>query len=217
MHYYKALIPLLLITLNVNAQDPKRFEDELEPFLQESSKTVRELRDRVLFTGSSTIRMWKDIQEYFPEHQVLNRGFGGSEMSDLLHYQNSLISKYRPSRLFIYEGDNDIANGEKPDQIIGELRQLILKVRNRQPVLPIVLISAKPSISRWHLRDVYIEYNTKLEELCTEYDLLYFADTWKFMLNDGDYVNEDLFIEDGLHMNKKGYDLWAMALAPYMP
>lgn len=206
---------LITTTLtNVAAQDPKRFKKELSSVLEETSAEVQALTGAVLFTGSSSIRFWKNIQDYFPKEKILNRGFGGSETSDLIYYSNDLILKYKPKNIFIYEGDNDIANNEHPKKIIRETKKLIKKIRSELTDVPIVLISAKPSLSRWHLKDKYIDLNNRFAKYCDKHEQAFYADTWSIMLNADGSVMEELFIEDGLHMNSKGYDLWAKVLSP---
>jgi len=94
----------LFASFHLSGQDPTRFENEIQQLLitiqYDSTKS-----NTVVFTGSSSIKSWKNINEYFPEHNIINTGFGGSQMSDLLYYSNQLILNFNPSQVFIYEGD----------------------------------------------------------------------------------------------------------------
>ena len=118
----KCVLTFLFLTIGCTAlfaQDPSRFEEEISKFKGDENTVNKE--KLILFTGSSSIRLWVDFDSYFPNHNVLNRGFGGSETSDLIHFADELILKYSPSQIFIYEGDNDINSGEKPGKIIKEM------------------------------------------------------------------------------------------------
>jgi lysophospholipase L1-like esterase len=170
----------------------------------------------VLFTGSSSIRMWKDMADYFPQYAVLNRGFGGSTFEDLIHFQDALIFAYKPSRIFIYEGDNDISEGKKPEAILKEAMALRDNIREEfGQDLPVVFISPKPSIARWELKEEYERFNTLLEGYTNNTANTYFADVWYPVLDENGEVRKDIFIEDGLHMNAKGYAIWKEVLLPF--
>ena len=170
----------------------------------------------MLFTGSSSVRMWTDIQNYFPGFNVINNGFGGSHFSDLIHFYNKLIPVYQPDILFIYEGDNDIASGKKPKIILKEAKFLLAKIRRDLPETQIVLISPKPSIARWEMRKDYKKLNKKLNRLARKTTKVEYADVWKPMLDEKGNVLQDVFLEDKLHMNKKGYDIWAKVLSGFV-
>ena len=202
-----------LRTATLLAQDPLRFEDEVRELLVRNDSLWDPGRPALVFTGSSSIRMWDDLQERFPAHQILNSGFGGSEGTDLLFYLNPLVLAYAPERVFIYEGDNDLAEGKRPGQVIKTLEQIAGSVHVRYPGIPIIFIASKPSISRWGLRGKYRRFNRRLARWTEEDPSLHFADVWNPMLKNGT-LDESLFIEDGLHMNTAGYDIWEEVLQP---
>lgn len=192
------------------------------PFADEVKKIQRRMdtiwdtsKPTILFTGSSSIRLWADLQERFPENQILNTGFGGSQSKDLANFLNELILDYSPTKVFIYEGDNDIFAKKKPAEIIGTFSNILDTLQKEQPEMEIVLISAKPSISRWKFRSKYKRFNKKLKSLASERQNTTYVDVWSIMLNKRK-LKKDLFIEDGLHMNSKGYDLWFSALKSYV-
>ncbi|MEX0363546.1 MAG: GDSL-type esterase/lipase family protein, partial [Allomuricauda sp.] len=120
-----------------------------------------------------------------------------------------------PSQVFIYEGDNDISAKKSPRAIIGTMEDILGVLQTRRPEMDIVLISAKPSISRWHLKRKYMRFNKRLRKLAAQTPGVRFADVWNVMLNKRK-LKRDLFIEDGLHMNVKGYDLWHEVLKNYV-
>lgn len=142
---------LLSISSLLWGQNAGRFQGEVDALNQLERHFSPD--DRIcLFTGSSSIRMWKDVQAYFPEKKVVNTGFGGSTMSDLLYYADDLILKYKPAQVFIYEGDNDIAGKIRAGRIMKTTRELIEKIRGQLPEADIVLISPKPSLARWSMQ-----------------------------------------------------------------
>jgi lysophospholipase L1-like esterase len=215
-HIATALI-LLGISHYTQAQDdPSRFESEVSRYM-ETDKDNPPGDSIVLFTGSSSVRMYKDLEEHFPDHNVLNRGFGGSQFSDLLYFWDKLILPYNPVRIFIYEGDNDIEAGEAPEDILTEAAMLRQMLRQQLPGVPVVFISAKPSVARWHLKEKYEVLNRGLKALADNADDTEYADVWNPMLDENGEVYKDIFAEDNLHMNKKGYAIWQQVLKPYMP
>ena len=199
----------------VNSQDPERLIEQVEA-LSNAEYNFPENEDIVLFTGSSTIRMWDNVQSYFPDHNVINNGFGGSQMSDLLYYYEELILKISPHVIFIYEGDNDIADKKRPSGIIKTTKELVGKIKTDLPETEIILISPKPSIRRWDLTPKYERLNRKLSKYCEKTQSLEFADVWSAMLDEEGMVYQDIFLGDGLHMNEKGYDIWVPVLAKYI-
>jgi lysophospholipase L1-like esterase len=160
-----------------------------------------------LFVGSSSIAMW-DVVNFFPEYKVLNRGFGGSQFSDLLYYVNRVVIPYKPAKIFIYEGDNDIADGEDPEQIIKEAKEVRKLIAKKLPDVPVVFISAKPSVARWKLKEQYEVFNSSLKKYAERTKLTEYADVWSPMLDQSGNVFTHIFREDGLHMNDEGYKIW---------
>ena len=208
---YRISILLFLFGQMVAAQ--AGFENEVKTITAHNDSIWNQKESTIVFTGSSSIRMWKDLQERFPDQQVLNTGFGGSQASDLLYFLDDLVLKYKPKTVFIYEGDNDISAKKRPKEILGTLQEIIQKIKKDNPETNIVLISAKPSISRWKLRSKYKRLNRKLEKLAQKEKYIDYADVWYAML-DGKKLRTNLFIADGLHMNKMGYDIWYYQLKP---
>ena len=198
---------LLLISLSLSAQYPIPFKEEVDEIVKRNDSLWDASKKTIVFTGSSSIRFWKDLQERFPEKQVLNSGFGGSQASDLLTHLEDLVLRYRPAKVFIYEGDNDIFAKKRPNSILTTTNNIIAKLRADNPNREVVLISAKPSLSRWKLRRKYKRFNKKLAKFATENAKVTFVDVWKPMLAKRK-VRNDIFVEDGLHMNEKGYDIW---------
>lgn len=197
------------------AQEQLPFAKEVKQIEQQTRSIWDQSKETIVFTGSSSIRFWKDIQERFPRQQVLNTGFGGSQFSDLALYLDELILDYRPVKVFIYEGDNDIFSKKRPRNILKTAQKILGQLQQKSPGMEIVLVSAKPSISRWKFRGKYRRLNRKLEKFAQETEGIDFVDVWYPML-DKRKVKQDIFVEDGLHMNKKGYDIWYDVIKDYV-
>ncbi len=211
----KLLCAVVLFSTFVFSQDPSRFTDEVADIQKKYDTLWDASKETIVFTGSSSVRIWHDLQDRFPDHQIVNSGFGGSQASDLFSYCKELILEYRPKKVFIYEGDNDISEGKNTKEIMHDISAIIDKIRAQDATTEIVLIAAKPSIARWNLKKDYKRLNRKFRKLSRRDVQMNFVDVWKPMLNNKK-VKEDLFIEDGLHMNTKGYDIWYNALRPYV-
>ena len=166
-----------------------------------------------VFVGSSSIRFWDNLPELFPDIQVVNSGFGGSMASDVLAYLDELVLDYKPSKVFIYEGDNDIYESKGPSKVVRQMRRIIRRIQKMNGPTPVVVIGAKPSLVRWHLKKKYEKLNRKLRTYCSENALVNYMHVWDAML-DREGIREEIFLEDGLHMNEKGYAIWERILKP---
>lgn len=197
------------------AQDPTRFQKEVDRIHEKYPPNLQR-ENLILFTGSSSVRMWNDLSSYFPDHEIVNAGFGGSQTFELLHFVDELIIDYKPKKVFIYEGDNDVSSGKSSTEIILTLHELVEKIKGALPGVEILLISAKPSISRWHLKDQYMDLNQHFKEYSELYENVEYVNIWDIMLDAEGKPKTDIFLEDNLHMNKAGYDLWAEVVKKYM-
>ena len=208
-----ALFSLILI-LEDNP-DPLRFKDEINTYI-ESDKSNPPPEDCYLFIGSSSMRMWKSLQEDFPGYPVINRGFGGSHFSDAIYYFNDLVLAYNPKKIIIYEGDNDLASSKSPKKIMKDLKTLLELIRDNLDHPDIAIISAKPSPRRWNLKDKYENLNAKFENLASKSQDLTYIDVYTYMLNDKGQPEPELFLEDSLHMTGKGYMIWEEQIRPFI-
>ena len=208
---------LLLATATLTAQDapdPTRFENEIAAF-EESDRTSPVDPNVMVFVGSSSVRMWKSLEEDMEGHRVINRGFGGSNFGDLIHYADRLIYPYHPKAVFVYEGDNDIAAGDSARDVLKSAKKLRKMIRrNLGKDTPVVFISPKPSVARWDLHETYEDANEKLEKYADGQDNTYFVDVWTPALQEDGTVRDDIFLADNLHMTDAGYDIWEAAIKP---
>lgn len=207
------MFPVLSATNSPAEVDPKRFEPEIRKFEVVDRRTPPPERP-VLFTGSSSIRMWTTLSNDFPKHPVLNRGFGGSHMSDLNYYFDRIVKPYRPSLIVVYEGDNDLAAGKSVDAVYGDYLHFLKRVRNELPGTPVLLLAAKPSPSRTPLLGSQRDLDHRLQQLSFTTPDVHFIDTFRPLVDADGNPRRELFREDFLHMNAKGYALWRELIAP---
>lgn len=206
---------ITLSSFYCSAQSEITFANEVNAITAKYDTIWDTNRETIVFTGSSSVRLWKKLEEEFPDHQILNSGFGGSQASDLLYFINELVLSYNPKKVFIYEGDNDLWAKKRPNQVLDTTEEIIRRIKANSPSTQIILIAAKPSISRWEIRRKYKKLNRKFERLSKKDIQLDFVDVWHPMLNNRKLMT-DIFIEDGLHMNQKGYDIWYEAMKNFV-
>ncbi|MGY6520386.1 MAG: GDSL-type esterase/lipase family protein [Mongoliitalea sp.] len=208
------LFGLILFCGHLSAQEA-RFQQAVEA-LQEKYPPQEFQEPSYLFTGSSSIRFWKDLTALPSDKPVINMGFGGSRADDLNLHLEALVLAYNPSKIFIYEGDNDLADGFLSLQIMNEFFGITQRIHTAFPSSKIYILSPKPSISRWHLKSEYEELNNLLQIFASGQPYLEFIDLWSVLLNENGEPNTDYFIEDKLHLNEKGYSQWNKIILPYI-
>lgn len=192
------------------------FQNEIDAFVKADSIAMP-AKGNILFVGSSSFRKWTDIQNYFPGYPILNRGFGGSSLTDMIYYANETIIKYKPKKIYIYCGENDIASSDtvQPPIVLARFIQLLKIIRQQlDPNTPIVFVSIKASIARWSMEDRIVASNKLIKKYIETQKHIQFLDVHTGMLDKDGNVLSDIFIEDNLHMNAKGYAIWQKIIAP---
>lgn len=172
--------------------------------------------DPVVFTGSSSVRLWQTLAADFPGVPVLNRGFGGSEVRDAVHYADQVAVRYRPRRVLIYAGDNDINAGRSPQQVQADFHAFVERIRRDLPGTPIAFLAIKPSPARIGQLARQQQANLLVAADAAGMNDVDFIDVATPMLDANGQPREELFAEDRLHMNAKGYALWRQVVAPYL-
>lgn len=207
---------LLLVCLNpVTAADPSPFdkwEKSIQAFEQQDEKTPHP-KHEIVFVGSSSIRMWK-LDQSFPELKALNRGFGGSQTADSLHFAERLVLKHEPRIVVLYAGDNDIAGKKTPEQVVADFKAFAELMHTKLPQSKLVYIAIKPSPSRWKMFDQQRAANAAIREYACCHDFVKFLDVVTPMLGDDGQPRAELFLKDNLHMTDAGYKLWNELLLP---
>lgn len=207
----------LLIVSAVAAQenpDPARFESAIAAF-QEADRVNPPPAKPIVFVGSSSIRLWP-LGERFPGVRVLNRGFGGSHISDVLHFLDETVLQYSPRVVVFYAGDNDVGSGKSAQQVFNDYREFCTRVHAALPETKIVWLPIKPSLARWSLWPQMKEANRMVAEYSDSDPLLSWVDTPTQMLGADGKPKPELFVDDGLHMTPAGYDIWTRLVMEHL-
>lgn len=189
--------------------------DDMARFAAEDAAATPPERP-VVFTGSSSVRMWQTLPADFSGFTVLNRGFGGSQVRDSVWYADEVALRYRPRQIVLYAGDNDIAEGRSAQQVLADTRAFVARVHARLPSTPIALLGIKPSPARAHLMPAQRQANEALRAWAASQRNIAYIDMFTPMLDEGGQPQATLFLDDGLHMNAAGYALWRELIHPYL-
>ncbi|MEM7699165.1 MAG: GDSL-type esterase/lipase family protein [Verrucomicrobiota bacterium] len=187
----------------------EKWEESIAEFEHRDEETPPP-QNPILFVGSSSIRLW-DLKDDFPDLVTVNNGFGGSTLADSIHFFERHIAPYQPSAVVLYAGDNDIAKGLSPIEVLADFVTLSVLIERALPDTPVVFIAIKPSVKRWDMWPAMASANQLIGDHCRQAPNLYFADIAAEMLADVEASPPDLkwFVEDGLHLSDWGYDQWA--------
>jgi lysophospholipase L1-like esterase len=192
------------------------FKAEINAFMKSDSLNMP-AQGSILFVGSSSFTNWKDVKAYFPGFPIINRGFGGSSLPDVIYYAEQTILKYKPKQIYIYCGENDLAGNKTvtADTVLKRFKQLFSIIRkNLSKKTEVVFVSIKPSVSRWKLEDKFVETNNKIKKFIESNSHAKFVNVHTAMLQQDGNVMTDIFIKDNLHMIPKGYAIWQGIIAP---
>lgn len=175
-------------------------------------------KNAILLVGSSSFTKWTDVANYFPDKTIINRGFGGSRLTDLNDYAEDLLNPYQPKQIIIYCGENDFADNDKlkADVVVERFKTFYKKIRAKFPKIEVDYISIKYSPSREKLWPQMKEANKKIADFMKKQPNAEFIDITKVMQDENGNVRKDLFVEDMLHMTPEGYRLWTSVMNPYM-
>ena len=205
-----AWIPLLILLVPLNAAESastNRFEPEVLKF-EALDRRVPPPPRPILFVGSSSIRLWTHLPTSIHGRPVLNRGFGGSRFKDLLRFFNRVVLPYGPSVVVVYEGDNDLAEGQTPAEIAQDLAVFLERAETELRGTSILLLTVKPSPSRVHLLEVQSEFNRRLKLLPQSHPRVRVIDVASPLLDSQGKPDPRFFAADRLHLNADGYEAW---------
>lgn len=204
------------VALSLFGQGMLPFEPEIRAF-ETTDQTSPPPQHPILFVGSSSIRFWANLPMYFPDKVVLNRGFGGSQISDVRRYADRVIVRYAPRQIVFYAGENDIATGgQTARQTFRRFTDLFRYVRKKLPNVPFVFISIKLSPSRRQFFGEVNEANQLIRQFLARKRNTSFVDIRPLMRQTNGQPIGALFKSDSLHMNEKGYERWAQAVRPVL-
>jgi len=194
--------------------NPERFSEDFKKFARNEQSTKIQTEKITLFTGSSSIRMWESLESDFSEINLINRGFGGAHLSDVLHYYDRLFTKYRPQKIVLYCGENDLWSGKSVGRVMKDFHALWAKINMDLPTTTLVYLSCKPSpkrISKWN---TYQSLNLLIKNLAQRDNKLTFVDISPTLLRPNLSFYPGLWKNDDLHLNQAGYDRWTAWIRP---
>lgn len=208
------MMTLLIAAVQLHAQD--RLWDEIKAFKKQDSLQPPP-KNAILFVGSSSFRLWHNVQAAFPGYTIINRGFGGSTLPDVIQYADDIIFPYKPKEIVIYCGENDIASSDSitSKTVFTRFEKLFTLIRKKMPKVPVVFVAMKPSPSREKYHQKLLQANLLIKNYLSRQSKAAYVDVYKLMLENGK-PDESLYINDRLHMNAKGYAIWQKAIQPYL-
>jgi len=213
----RIIFALFCPLLFCNSLFAQNFESEIRTFERQDS-IEKTAKGQILLYGSSTMRLWKTCKKDLEGYKIANRGFGGSQMSDAVHYFNRVVLPLAPSWILLYEGDNDISNGKKsPEQVLKDFETFMQLVEQKLPNTKVAVFSLRPSIARQHLMPQQRQVNKMLKKYCRKSrKRVYFVDVYDLLLTPDGKPNPDYLDPDKLHLNAKGYEVWAKVTRDFL-
>lgn len=211
---------LLLFSLVCNfllAQTNPPFETEIRAF-ERSDSIEKPAKGQILLYGSSTMRLWETYKKDLAGYKVINRGFGGSQMSDAVFYFDRVVLPLEPSWILLYEGDNDISNGKKTsEQVLKDFETFMRLVEQKLPNTIVAMYTLRPSVARENLMPQQRELNKLFKKYCKKHrKRAFFIDVYDLLLTPAGKPNPDYLDADKLHLNPKGYEVWAKVTRDFL-
>jgi len=222
MKYFFYLLIFFCVACNTNNKEDSKpiadqpFWNDIRVFKKQDSISFPP-KNAILFIGSSSFTKWTDVQDYFPGYTIINRGFGGSTLLDEIRYANDIVFPYQPKQIIIYCGENDLASSDSVTaaMVVDRFKQLFQMIREKTEV-PIAYVSMKPSPSRRHLFPKMREANQLIKDFLATQKNTAFIDVHQKMLDTTGEPIPEIFLDDSLHMNAKGYAIWKKEIEPYL-
>jgi lysophospholipase L1-like esterase len=208
-------LALLSAATTLAQTQTNRFDAEIRAY-ESSDRTNAPPKNAVLFIGSSSIRLWKSLTQDFPNHRVINRGFGGSQIADSIHFAAKIVVPYQPRLIVFYAGGNDINAGKSAESVSTDFKTFVQTVHQKLPETRIAYISIAPNPARWAQVDRVREANRLIGQYTTTDHRLSFIDVFPHMLGSDGQPRPEIFVEDRLHMNAKGYAIWTEIVGEHL-
>ena len=167
--------------------------------------------ETILFTGSSSIRLWDSIATDMLPFQAIGRGYGGAKLSDYVYYVDRLVQPHTCGAIVLFIA-NDITgdlHDITPSKVLKLFKTTVAQLRKSHPDTPVFWIEVTPTPSRWTQWPLISQANQLIVDYCAENNKLFFIQTrHRFLLENG-LPDKSLFVSDMLHLNRKGYRLWS--------
>ncbi len=211
------IVYLLLSEQILQAQSEPPFWQDIVAFKKKDAAQTAP-SNAILFVGSSSFTMWKNVGDQFPGYTIINRGFGGSTLTDVIKYTYDIILPYQPKQVVIYCGENDLASADSvsADEAVNRFKTLFGMIRTNLPKANICFISIKPSPSRAVIQSKVKEANKMIKSYIGKQKNAAFIDIYDAMLDPKGQMRPEFFVSDQLHMKAEGYAIWQKAILPYL-
>lgn len=208
---------LSLTAFQLIAQTQPAFWQDIIAF-KKTDSTQAPPSSAILFVGSSSFTRWQDVGNYFPNYTIVNRGFGGATLTDVIRYTYDIVLAYRPKQVVIYCGENDLASADSiaPSEVLNRFKTLFGMIRTNLPKTNIAFVSIKPSPSRAAIQVKVKEANKLIKNFIASQNNVAFIDIYKAMLDANGQMREELYVSDRLHMKPAGYAIWQKRIAPFL-
>lgn len=210
------LTAALLLTPVLADEKPSKWEKDIAAF-EAKDRSNPPVKGGIVFIGSSSIRMWKSLEEDFPKHRVLNRGFGGSQIADSVQFAHRIVTPCAPRMVVMYAGGNDINAGKSPEKVFADFLAFVAVVRAELPEVEIAFISVAGNPKRWAQLEKVKTLNALVADYCGKHPQMKFIDVFSAMLGPDGLPLPDIFLKDKLHMNEKGYRIWTEIVGKALP
>jgi lysophospholipase L1-like esterase len=197
------------------AHDFGKWERDIAAY-EQIDRTNPPSKGALLFIGSSTIRRWTSLAQDFPQHKVINRGFGGSEIADATHFADRIIFPHSPRMVLLRAGGNDINAGKSPEQVFSDFKEFVATVQAKLPEADIVFISLCPSVARWKQADKEKALNSMVQQFARQAPRVKYLETYDISLGPNGEPRPELFVADKLHFNADGYQLLAARVRSWL-
>jgi lysophospholipase L1-like esterase len=207
------ILLFLLLSFGVFAQN--RFENEIVAYEKQDSVALP-AKGMKLFIGSSSFRLWKSFDADTKGMNAFNRGFGGSTFKDALYYFDRMVVKYQPSWVFVYEGDNDLASGQSPEEIAAQFEEFSSRLAKQVPGAKLVFVSARPSLARETMKAKQQDLNQRIAAISAKKKGHFVIDMHSPFYNVDGSMMQDIFVADKLHLNEKGYAIFAKQIQNFV-
>jgi len=212
---YRHFIVLFLVICSswahaLKPADPARFEKAIQAFEAEDAAKAPP-KDVTVFVGASNIRRWQSLPKRFKKTPLLNRGFGGSQLSDVAFFAERCVIKYKPKQVYLSAGGNDLHAGKTPEEVLAAFEEFVTKVRTALPKTAISYLSIPPAPSRWSEVEQVKKANELIAASCAKQGVN-FIETFSLMLGADGQPRPELYVEDKLHFSEAGYDVITSAI-----
>ncbi|MFO1500424.1 MAG: GDSL-type esterase/lipase family protein [Verrucomicrobiota bacterium] len=219
----RSLLPLLILTpirlipgSGAGAQVlANAFEKDILAF-EAIDRTNAPSPGSILLVGDSQFTRWKTVHQDLQEYRIVNRGFGGSKMTDLLRYTDRIVLRYKPRMIVVNEGGNDIHSGRTPGQLLADIQTFISRVREALPDVPIAFSGLTPSPARWSEAATRLHFNQMLKGYLATGTNLVYLDLFDSYLGADGKPRDELFVEDKLHHSAAGYAVRVRIMRPIL-